>query len=203
MNGQPPLALVASMLNVPVSLLETPGLHAVPALPGYHGIYVWHHGETTIVAADAALGPSQHAYLHLAGSAFAADPEVRPVVDDADVAALRTAVGDADWHEGGFGDAFTAGTDRWWVLGDGLAAGNMTDAGGAPGDVGLVTHPDHRGRGLARRVAATMLAWARDEGGVEVARYRALTTNAASLRVAEALGFTPFGANVAVRLGGR
>ena len=47
-----------------------------------------------------------------------------------------------------------------------------------------------------------MLAWARDEG-FETARYRALTTNVASLRVAEKLGFTPFGANVAVRLGGR
>ena len=45
----------------------------------------------------------------------------------------------------------------------------------------------------------TMLAWARDEG-FGVARYRALTSNVASLRVAEKLGFTPFGGNVAVRL---
>lgn len=192
---------VASMLNVPVSLLRTPGLHAVPALPGYAGIYVWQHGATTIVAADATLGPSQHAYLDLAGTSFAGDPDVRPVEgDDASVVALRAAVGDEDWHEGGFGD--DRGEDRWWVLGDGLAAGNMTDFAGAPTDVGLVTHPDHRGRGLAARVAGTMLAWARDEG-YETARYRALTANVASLRVAEKLGFTPFGANVAVRLGGR
>ena len=193
-------SLVASMLNVPVSLLRTPGLHAVPALPGHAGIYVWHQGETTIVAADATLGPSQHAYLELAATSFAADPDVRAVDDDASVAALRAAVGDDDWHEGGFGDV--RGDGRWWVLGDGLAAGNMTDFAGAPTDVGLVTHPDHRGRGLASRVAATMLAWARDEG-FETARYRALTTNVASLRVAEKLGFMPFGANVAVRLAGR
>ena len=88
------------------------------------------------------------------------------------------------------------------MLGDGLAAGNMTDFAGTPTDVGLVTHPEHRGRGLASRVAGTMLAWAAGEGH-ELARYRALTTNAASLRVAAKLGFTPLGANVAVRLGGR
>jgi len=195
-------SLVASMLNVPASLLRTPGLHAVPALPGYDGIYVWQHGETTIVAADGALGPSQHAYLPLEGASFVADPEVRVVVDDADVAALRGAVGDEEWHEGGFGDGFEPAVDRWWVLGDGLAAGNMTDFAGSPTDVGLVTHPAHRGRGSAERVARTMLAWACGEG-FAVARYRALTTNAASLRVAAKLGFTSFGSNVAVRLGPR
>jgi GNAT superfamily N-acetyltransferase len=192
--------LVASMLNVPRSLLRTPGVHAVPALPGYHGVYVWQHGDTTIVAADRTLGPSQHAYLALGGSSFEPDPDVRVVTGPADVAALRDAVGADDWHEGGFGDE--PGDDRWWVLGDGLAAGNMTDVAGSPTDVGLVTHPDHRGRGLATRVAGTMLAWARDEG-YGLARYRALATNLASLRVAEKLGFTPFGANVAVRLGER
>ena len=188
-------ALVASMLDVPVALLRTPGLHAVPALPGYAGIYVWHHGETTIVAADRALGPSRHSYLALAGATFVADPDVRRVASEADVAMLRAAVGDDEWHEGGFGEDVQ---DHWWVLGDGLAAGNMTDFAGAPTDVGLVTHPRHRRRGLAERVARHMLAWARDEGHA-VARYRALTTNAPSLRVAEKLGFSAFGENVAVR----
>lgn len=57
------------------------------------------------------------------------------------------------------------------------------------------------GAGGSGRASPPCSAWARDEG-YELARYRALTTNLASLRVAEKLGFTPFGANVAVRLAG-
>jgi len=191
--------VVAAMLGVPAALLRSPGLHAAPALPGYRGIYVWSHDDTTIVCADGTLGPSRHHYLER-GDAFAPDPEVRPVTAIDDVAALRAAVGDDDWHEGGFGDEL-ADDDRWWVLGDGLAAGNMTDVPGVgPTDVGLVTHPDARGRGLAERVARHMLWWAFTEQGHELARYRALTTNTASLRVAEKLGFSSFGTNVAVRL---
>ena len=189
-------AVVAAMLGVPVALLRTPGLHAAPALAGYRGIYVWSHGGTTIVCADGALGPSRHHYLARA-TTFAPDPEVRAVTGADDVAALRAAVGDDDWHEGGFGEELQ---EHWWVLGDGMAAGNMTDLAGSPTDVGLVTHPDHRGHGLAERVARHMLAWAFVEQRFELARYRALTTNVASLRVAEKLGFTAFGANVAVRL---
>ncbi|MEA3054879.1 MAG: Acetyltransferase domain, partial [Actinomycetota bacterium] len=60
--------------------------------------------------------------------------------------------------------------------------------------------PAHRGRGHAHRVAADMTTWAVTEGGAEVVRYRALTTNHASLAVARRAGFVAYGENVAIRL---
>jgi predicted GNAT family acetyltransferase len=73
----------------------------------------------------------------------------------------------------------------------------MTPFRDAPGDVGVVTRSDQRGRGLGRAVAASMTAeWLPI---VEIVRYRALTTNAASLAVAARLGFEGHGANIVVR----
>jgi predicted GNAT family acetyltransferase len=74
----------------------------------------------------------------------------------------------------------------------------MTPYRGLPADVGLVTHPEARGRGFARRLAAMMVSDALPH--VEIVRYRALLTNAASLRIAESLGFVPRGQNFVVRL---
>jgi RimJ/RimL family protein N-acetyltransferase len=76
--------------------------------------------------------------------------------------------------------------------------GNMTDFAGAPADVGLATLPGARGRGHATALAADMLAACFVD--VEVAIYRALVTNEASLAVARRLGFEGYGENVAIRL---
>ncbi len=56
-----------------------------------------------------------------------------------------------------------------------------------PADVGVVTHPAFRGRGLARRLVSYMVA---DQlPSVGVVRYRALQTNLAALVIATSLGF--------------
>ena len=73
----------------------------------------------------------------------------------------------------------------------------MTDWRGLPADVVVLTRPDARRRGLAGRVAPTMIADALPEA--IVVRYRALVTNLASLAVARRLGFEPYGQNYRAR----
>ena len=200
----------AAWFGISVEQLRTPGTHVVrdaPALPGYAGIYVLRLGAALVVAGRVddpapmtrALGPSQHAYLHR--DDFVPPPTIvaRPVTAADDVDRFRAAVPDEEWHEGGFGDGDLPAVT--WVALDGdriVAMGNMTDFAGRPADVGLVVHPRDRGTGVGTALAADMVA-ACFADGVEVARYRALTSNVASLRVAAKLGFTPYGENVAIR----
>ncbi|MGZ4460380.1 MAG: GNAT family N-acetyltransferase [Nocardioidaceae bacterium] len=79
-----------------------------------------------------------------------------------------------------------------------LAAANLTDFDGVPADVGVVTHPAARGRGLGLAVTAAAARAAIATHGL--ARWRALHTNRASRALARRLGFTDYGGNLAVRL---
>ena len=104
-----------------------------------------------------------------------------------------------EWAEGGF--EHDDETTLLWGLFDrtGLVvAGNMTDFDGSPTDVGLATHPAHRGKGLGASLASAMVADAFER--YVVARYRALEVNTPSRAVARKLGFVDDGANIAVRL---
>lgn len=195
---------IADAFGLDVDALHEPGLRIVtdaPMLDGYRGVYVLRLGETVLVGAPSGLGPSRHSYLHR--DDFVAGPADGRRVTDDDMDAVRAfeaSVGSEAFHEGGFGhDPFP---DVAWLIEDdhGIAVlGNMTDFAGAPADVGLVTRDDVRGRGLATRLATAMLVDCFASGDVEVARYRALTTNAPSLAVAAKLGFAGYGENVAVR----
>jgi RimJ/RimL family protein N-acetyltransferase len=146
------------------------------------------------------LGPSRHAYLD-AGTFVPPSPtDARRLGPDdaASVAEFRSDIDDAEWNESGFG---SEDPDVMWGAFEGgplSAMGNMTDFAGAPADVGLVTHPSARGRGLGTRLAGAMIADALPS--IPVVRYRALETNVASIRVADRLGFVPDGGNIAVRL---
>jgi len=160
--------------------------------PVFVGAWAAEHGGRV-------LGPSWHGYLLRSDLQLPADARARLLgPGDADALdELRAVVGEADWIEGGF----VHRADALWGVYEGAhlaAAGNMTDFDGAPADVGLVTRPDARGRGLATAVAASMCAAAAPD--IPLLRYRALTTNTASLRVARRLGFVGHGANIAVRL---
>lgn len=149
-------------------------------------------------------GPSWHGYVDAPSFLGRADARVSRIdAGDVRLRALRDRCDVADWGEGGFPiepATIDPSTTALYGFVDGddlLAAGNMTPWRGQPGDVGLVTRADRRGEGLGTAVAATMVAdWL---PVVDVVRYRALTTNAASLAVAARLGFEGYGANILVR----
>jgi GNAT superfamily N-acetyltransferase len=147
------------------------------------------------------LGPSWHGFVDRARFVSGTAREGGRVErDDPLFNALRIACGDDAWAEGGFfHDPMAFDGVLYGIEEDGrlVAAGNMTPYRGLPADVGLVTHPDARGRGLAKRLAAKMVSDALPH--VEVVRYRALLTNAASLGVARSLGFDERGRNYIVR----
>lgn len=158
-----------------------------------------------VLGTDAIVdGPSQHAYANQRTFSGLADSAVEPT-SGADPSLLSFLEKNeiADWAESGFprepGSA-DPGTTRFWVArehGQVVAAGNMTEWRGLPADVGVLTHPDARGRGLAKRVAATMVAEMLP--AIDIARYRALLSNRPSLAVGVALGFQPYGLNFRAR----
>jgi GNAT superfamily N-acetyltransferase len=144
------------------------------------------------------LGPSRHSYADRSLFHPVADGDVRRLreVDALAVRELEAAVPGGEWSEGGF---VHEAAELWGVFEDDrlAALGNMTEWNGAMSDVGLVTRPDRRGRGLGTMVASAMCRAALET--IEVVRYRALTTNIASLRVADRLGFVSYGENMAIR----
>jgi len=143
------------------------------------------------------LGPSWHGYADR-GSFQPQGPCDARRVTDAD--GFREHVDAGEFEDGGFGDE--PGEYLWYACFEDeerVAMGNMTNFAGHPADVGLVTRPDHRRKGHGTRLAGAMVAEALET--LEVVRYRALTTNLASLAVARKLGFVQDGSNIVVRLG--
>jgi len=144
------------------------------------------------------FGPSWHGFTDAARFTPVAGGAGRRL-DRGDplLAGLRKACGEAEWAEGGFADpdAVTYGIEEDGCL---AAAGNLTSFRGYPADVGLLTRPDARGRGLATRLAVQMVADALPAAGI--IRFRALVTNSPSLAIARSLGFAGCGRNLIARL---
>ncbi len=144
------------------------------------------------------LGPSWHGFVdvaHFQAAEGAAGERVER--DDPELEQLRQACGEKEWSEAGFADpeGLVYGLRQDGQM---VAAGNMTEYRGMPADVGVITHPGFRGRGLARRVVSHMTAEQLPTAGI--VRYRALQTNLPSLAVASSLGFVGRGENLAIRL---
>jgi hypothetical protein len=148
---------------------------------------------------DNVLGPSRHAFIDFAHFRPDENPAgMRLDVDNPTLVGLRALCGEDEWAEAGFGRA--DGVLYGLKSGDRLlAAGNMTMYRGHPADVGVITEPAHRGRGIARGLVTTMITDLLPTVGV--VRYRALLTNLPSLAVADRLGFVSRGENLVVRLG--
>jgi Acetyltransferase (GNAT) family len=144
------------------------------------------------------LGPSWHGFTD-AGHFTPAVPGAGRRLDRGDplLAGLREACGETEWAEGGFADpdGVLYGIEQDGRL---AAAGNLTVFRGYPADVGLLTHPAARGRGLATKVAVQMIADALPAAGI--IRYRALAANSPSLAIARSLGFAGYGQNLIARL---
>lgn len=145
-------------------------------------------------------GPSWHTYVDARSFRGTPYPSAQPVEgDDTSLLAFLNGINLADRAESGFAGADHE-TTRFWILREDdrvVAAGNMTDWRGRPADVGVLTEPSQRGRGLACRLVGAMVADALPAVGL--VRYRALASNVASLAVAKRLGFERYGQNFRAR----
>ncbi len=149
-------------------------------------------------AALSVIGPSVHSYTDrtswTAPTSSAAGTAIEVSSDQLE--GLRSAMGPAEWDEGGFTD----GASRFFALrvaGQVVAAANLTEFLDGPADIGVVVHPDLRGRGVGIAVAAAATSYALEEVGV--ARWRARVTNARSRAMAAALGFEDYCHQMAIR----
>lgn len=149
-------------------------------------------------AALAVIGPSVHGYTD-ATSWIPPTTSLADAVVDASsdqLEGLRIAMDPAEWAEGGFAD----GASRFFalrVVGEVVAAANLSQFLDGPADIGVVVHPALRGRGLGLAVAAAATSYALEEVGV--ARWRARVTNAPSRAMAAALGFEDYCHQLAIR----
>ena len=116
---------------------------------------------------------------------------------DAAVVALAEACGPEDAAESAIAEL---PSPVWVARADGqvVAASGYAVWSGALGQVGVLTHPRFRGRGLGRVVASAAVADALDAG--LVAQWRARVTLQASRRIARSLGFVELGRQVLFRL---
>jgi GNAT superfamily N-acetyltransferase len=148
--------------------------------------------------ATVAFGPSVHHYCddRTGLSELAAGRRINPR-DAQALAALRGAVTNEEWSSAGF----TAQSALLFGIFDGerlVAAANLTPGPDAATDVGIVVHPDERGRGHTMRVAAAAAQQAIAMHGV--ARYRAMAASPDMLAVAATLGFEEYGRNLVLYL---
>jgi hypothetical protein len=143
-------------------------------------------------------GPGVHTYRdHAEGLAEqAAGRRINPLDAEA-LGRLRGAIPPQEWSAAGF----NAQAAMLFGLFDGerlVAAANLTSGPDAATDVGIVVHPDERGRGHALRIAATATKQAIAMYGI--ARFRALVSSRSMLAIAETLGFSEYGRNLVVYL---
>lgn len=178
-------------------------------------------GAATVIAAPpsakAALAALPAHALHDAEAIAAALPGSRPIgtahplfagarpvhpshevaeATSLDVASVGAAMPADEWGEAGVQEM-----ERRWAARDGGAPAAIAGYQrwhGTIAHLGVATAPASRGRGLGRSVAAAAACAAIDAG--LVAQWRCRVGNAASLRLAERLGFTRLGRQAAVAL---
>jgi GNAT superfamily N-acetyltransferase len=143
-------------------------------------------------------GPGVHTYRdHADGLAEqAAGRRINPL-DAQALGQLRGAIAPQEWSAAGF----NAQAAMLFGLFEGdrlVAAANLTAGPDAATDVGIVVHPDERGRGHAVRIAAAAAKQAIAMHGI--ARFRALADSRSMLAIAETLGFSEYGRNLVVYL---
>ena len=138
------------------------------------------------------IGPSTHHYL----DEDPGTPAAVVRIEASDVHAMRRAVSALEWEESGFADD----AQLWFgfsVDGHLVAAANLTSYAVAPRDVGVLVVPAARGRRLVDEVGRAAESYAVSRHGL--ARWRARTTNRASLGAARRIGFEPWCTQLAIR----
>ena len=150
-------------------------------------------------AVDQIIGPAWLGYAD--ASDFRPAPTIGTrLLGDQDLPELRrlaAACGPTAWEHSGIDPARPPVFGCF--TGDTLAAAGMLERwGDRLLQVGIVTHPDYRGRGYGKAVVSAMTAHGLAAGGV--VQYRTLQANLPSVGIAQALGFQRFAQTLAVRL---
>ncbi len=140
--------------------------------------------------------PIGSAHLLFTGSRPAAGGHAVVPGDDRDLVKVRAAVADDEWAEAG-----VEPMAHHWAVRDGLEP--VAVAGYQPwhstiAHIGVVAATRHRRRGYAAAAATAAVGGAIDAG--LIAQWRCRMGNAASLRLADRLGFTRLGLQSAVAL---
>ncbi|WP_306233450.1 GNAT family N-acetyltransferase [Agrococcus beijingensis] len=188
--------------DLDVALVVELGAAMVVAAPRAVLPALEHQHRFTLRDADAiaALLPrsraigSSHLLFATARPAAPSHPVV--VGDDRDLVKVREAVSPAEWDESG-----VEPMERHWAVREGgepVAIAGYQRWRSTIAHIGVVATPLARGRGCAAAAATAAVCAAIDAG--LVAQWRCRIGNAASLRLADRLGFTRIGAQSAVAL---
>ena len=199
----------ATALGTTVGRLRAPGIHRVRGgaslraggrVLAYEAVL----GDTTLLypeqgpenpfhGCETVYGPSAHAFVDAEHFIPPGTTAIAGPVTIRDLADLRCAAGEDEWTGSGFAESDDPALFALHLDSVVVAAGNLTPYRGRPADVGLLVHPDHRGRGHGLALAGAVVT--RALPGAGIVRWRALTTNEPSLRIATTLGFQPRGIN--------
>lgn len=150
-------------------------------------------------AVSAIHGPFWLGYATADTFAAVGEPDVQPLaaehrdaLDD-----LRARVSEHEWVDAGM--EMDTRQEFGLVLGDQLAAvGTLNPFRGAPANVGVLTHPEHRGRGHGTAMLSALTAIALAESSV--VQCRVLEDNRTAVAMARKLGYVDDGRTLEVVL---
>lgn len=147
---------------------------------------------------DRIVGPASLAYVDEETFVPSRTPGVR-LLDHKDAAKFAELRDDCDRVEWEHGDVELGRNPVFGAFEDGrIIAVASWDTRGDVANVGVVTHPAYRRRGLGRAVASATTAHLLAAG--ELPQWQTLVDNAASIAVGRALGYTELYQSIAVRL---
>jgi GNAT superfamily N-acetyltransferase len=148
---------------------------------------------------DRVIGPAYQGYLLRDAFRPVRSGDVRSLSasDHADLAALRSACTSEEWEHSGLS---SASDPRFGCFVDGqLVAAAGTDRWTADAiNPGVLTHPDHRGRGHGTAAVSSVVEDALASG--LLALYQTLMANAGSVALAGRLGYRQYATHVAIRV---
>lgn len=150
-------------------------------------------------AIERIVGPAWQGYTWADAFTPAPHDGVRQLSEDDAPALQRLAVACAgqDWEHSGIGG--TGQIVFGAFAGETLVAAGMGEPRGATLlHIGIVTHPDYRGRSYGRAVVSAITAYGLTVGLIPW--YQTLAANDPSLAIAHALGFSRYAETLAVRL---
>jgi GNAT superfamily N-acetyltransferase len=215
----------AERLGCHVALLREPGLHFIPQADPC-AVFIVAAGPSVVAAAPGGLerelaalfrsgrllepaavetflpGPAVSvgpAFVGYAGSV--APPTLAPIPlakTTPELETLRAAVEPHEWQHANL-EAAAPPLFALFRQGAAVSAAGAETLLGQVAHIGVLTHPAHRGRGLARQVVAAAAAHAHSEGLLP--QYQTLLSNRAAVAVARAIGFAQFATTLSFRWG--